>query len=60
LIGAEVIVKEALEGDIAIEYQGELLKWKKLPVKDQQENIKNKKNLICRTKKAKSRLSSEV
>jgi hypothetical protein len=46
LIGAEVPVKEALEGDIAIEYQGELLKWKKLPVKDQQGNIKKQKKFL--------------
>jgi transposase len=46
LIGAQVTVKEALEGDIAIEYQGELLKWKELLVKDQQGNIKNKKEIL--------------
>ena len=46
MIGAQVTVKEALEGDIAIEYQGELLKWKELLVKDQQGNIKNKKEIL--------------
>ena len=46
LVGAEVKVKETLEGDIAIEYQGELLKWKELLVKDQQGNIKNKKEIL--------------
>ena len=46
LAGAQVTIKETLEGNIVIEYQGEALKWKELLVKDQQGNIKNKKEIL--------------
>lgn len=46
LVGAQVTVKETLEGNFDVEYQEGLLKWKELLVKDQQVNIKNKKKIL--------------
>lgn len=46
LVGAQVTVKETIEGNIDVEYQERLLKWKELLVKDQQGNIKNKKEIL--------------
>ena len=45
---AKVHVIESLEGKIEIEYQGKILKYKELLVKDQQGTILNKKEIVER------------
>lgn len=46
LVGAHVTVKENLAGEISIEYEGKILEYKELLVKDRQGRIRNKKEIL--------------